>query len=63
MCLCDLIANEHPTTDMRLLYKIVIPKISAHWDVVLANLEYDLAFKQELDRKYREIHEIVVQLY
>ena len=38
---------------MRLLYKIVIPKISAHWDVVLANLEYDLAFKQELDRKYR----------
>ena len=38
---------------MKLLYKLVIPKISAHWDVVLANLEYDLAFKQELDRKYR----------
>ena len=47
------LANEHPITDMRLLYKIVIPKISAHWDVVLASLEYDLAFKQELDRKYR----------
>ena len=47
------LANEHPINDMRLLYKIVIPKISAHWDVVLANLEYDLAFKQELDRKYR----------
>jgi len=38
---------------MKLLYELVIPKISAHWDVVLANLEYDLAFKQELDRKYR----------
>ena len=38
---------------MKLLYKLVIPKISAHWDVVLANLEYDLAFKLELDRKYR----------
>ena len=38
---------------MKLLYKLVIPKISAHWDVVLANLEYDLAFKQELDRQYR----------
>ena len=38
---------------MRLLYKLVIPKISAHWDVVLANLQYELAFKQELDRKYR----------
>ena len=47
------LANEQPITDMRLLYKIVIPKVSAHWDVVLANLEYDLAFKQELDRKYR----------
>ena len=50
---CDPIVDDHPITDMRLLYKIVIPKISAHWDVVLANLEYDLAFKQELDRKYR----------
>ena len=49
----DHIVDDHPITDMRLLYKIVIPKISAHWDVVLANLEYDLAFKQELDRKYR----------
>ena len=38
---------------MKLLYKLVVPKISAHWDVVLANLEYDLSFKQELDRKYR----------
>ena len=47
------VGHKHPITDMRLLYKIVIPKISAHWDVVLANLEYDLAFKQELDRKYR----------
>ena len=45
--------NEQPISDMRLLYKLVIPKISAHWDVVLANLEYELAFKQELDRKYR----------
>ena len=36
---------------MRLLYKLVIPKISLHWDVVLANLEYDLAFKEELDKK------------
>ena len=38
---------------MKLLYKLVVPKISAYWDVVLANLEYDLSFKQELDRKYR----------
>ena len=51
--MCNSTANDHTITDMRLLYKIVIPKISAHWDVVLANLEYDLAFKQELDRKYR----------
>ena len=49
----DPTVDDHPITDMRLLYKIVIPKISAHWDVVLANLEYDLAFKQELDRRYR----------
>ena len=47
------IANDQLITDMKLLYKLVIPKISAYWDVVLANLEYDLAFKQELDRKYR----------
>ena len=48
------IGDKQPSiTNMRLLYKIVIPKISAHWDVVLANLEYDLAFKQELDRKCR----------
>ena len=46
-------ANEQPINDMRLLYKLIIPKISAHWDVVLANLQYELAFKQELDRKYR----------
>ena len=45
--------NEQPISDMKLLYKLVIPKISAHWDVVLANLEYELAFKQELDRKYK----------
>lgn len=37
---------------MRLLYKLVIPKISAHWDVVLANLKYGLEFKQELDRRF-----------
>ena len=53
MCLYNSIANDQPITDMKLLYKLVIPKISAHWDVVLANLEYDLAFKQELHRKYR----------
>ena len=37
---------------MRPLYKLVIPKVSAHWDVVLTNLQYDLAFKQELDRRF-----------
>ena len=47
------IVNGQPITGMKLLHKLVIPKISAHWDVVLANLEYDLAFKQELDKKYR----------
>lgn len=47
------VANDQPITDMKVLYKVVIPKISAHWDVVLASLEYDLAFKQELDRKHR----------
>ena len=45
--------NEQPISDMKLMYKLVIPKISAHWDVVLANLEYELAFKQELDRKHK----------
>ena len=53
MYLSNSIANDQPITDMKLLYKLVIPKISAHWDVVLANLGYDLAFKQELDRKYK----------
>ena len=53
MCLYACIVDDHPITSMRILHKIIIPKISAHWDVVLANLEYDLAFKQELDRKYR----------
>ena len=48
-----IIDKNQPISNMRLLYKLIIPKISAHWDVVLANLEYDLAFKQELDRKYR----------
>ena len=53
MCIYDPIVDDHPITNMRILHKIIIPKISAHWDVVLANLEYDLAFKQELDRMYR----------
>ena len=38
-------------TNMKLLYKIVIPKISAHWEIVLAYLQYHISFKRELDKK------------
>ena len=42
-----------PITNMKLLYKFVIPKVSAHWEVILAYLQYDLSFKQELDKKHK----------
>ena len=41
-----------PITNMKLLHKLVIPKISAHWEIILAYLQYDISFKQELDKKH-----------
>ena len=35
------------------MYKIVIPKVSAHWKKVLANLEFSLHVKDEIEKKHK----------
>jgi len=37
--------------DMRVLHDIVIPRIAAHWSMVADNLEYELEFKQLIQKQ------------
>lgn len=45
------VANGQPITDMTLLNKVVIPRISPYWNKVLKILHYHLTFQQELRKK------------
>ena len=38
---------------MKLINDIIVPKVSAYWHVLLYKLEYDIAFKKELEKKYK----------
>jgi len=38
---------------MKLINDIIVPKVSAYWHVLLYNLEYDIAFKKELEKKHK----------
>ena len=38
---------------MKLINDIIVPKVSAYWHVVLVYLEYDVAFKKELEKKHK----------
>ena len=40
-------------SDMKLINDIIAPKVSAYWHVVLVHLEYDVAFKKELEKKHK----------
>ena len=56
MCICVhnlLLANELPITNMKLMHKIVIPKVSPYWEKLHAYLEYDIITKKEIETKYK----------
>ena len=38
---------------MRLIDDIIVPKVSASWHMVLFYLEYNIAFKKELEKKHK----------
>ena len=46
-------ANELPITNMKLMHKIVIPKVSPYWEKLHAYLEYDVITKKEIETKYK----------
>ncbi|XP_065906069.1 uncharacterized protein [Dysidea avara] len=46
-------AEELSISDMKLINDIIVPKVSAYWHVVLVYLEYDVAFKKELEKKHK----------
>ena len=47
------LAEELSIVDMKLINDIIAPKVSAYWHVILVHLEYDVAFKKELEKKHK----------
>ena len=48
-CLAEVLS----ISDMKLINDIIVSKVSAYWHVVLIHLEYDVAFKKELEKKHK----------
>ena len=47
------LAERLSISDMELINDIIVPKVSPYWHVVLVYLEYDVAFKKELEKKHK----------
>ena len=51
--ICDLLVEESSASHLEVINNMIIPKVSAYWNMVLYQLEYDIAFKKELEKKYK----------
>jgi len=47
-----LLGEESSMSHLELISNIIAPKVSAYWNRILYHLEYDVAFKKELEKKY-----------
>ena len=46
------LAEKLCISDTKLINKIIVPKVSVYWHVILFYLGYDIAFKKNLEKKY-----------